>query len=106
MSAKGISLITSLASNLAVLVLLAVAINILPNSPFQSVIEGSTKSGTFYQYLGYVSYFIPVDRIIVTLEVWIVCITNYWFFELLCKCFSGASNIASLGGLSSLAGKK
>lgn len=99
MSTKVIATITSLATNLVVLSVLALAVNILPSSPFQAIIKSSAKSGYFYQYLKYVAYFIPIERIVVTMELWLMCVSNYWFYQFVSKCYNGASSLAGLGSM-------
>lgn len=96
MSAKSLSIIMTLVSNLVLMLVLVMALKILPNSPFQTVMEKYNVFGSLSNYMQYILYFLPVGKIIVTLELWVVCIVNYWGFEFTLKVFGATGSSGSM----------
>lgn len=85
MNAKVLALMGTLISNMVALIILSLIIHILPNSPFQAVIEQYCSFTTLPKYLQLFYYFVPVDRIIAVFEMWAACILNYFIFEFFLK---------------------
>lgn len=95
MSPKFVALFSTFISNFVTLLILALCIKILPNSPFQAILD---QYGTFSElpkYLQLFYYFVPVDRLIAVLNMWIVCILNYFVFRF----FLNTAYNSSGGGL-------
>lgn len=85
MNAKVVALLSTFVSNFAALIILALIIKILPNSPFQTVIDQYCTFSALPKYLQLFYYFVPVERIVAVLELWIACILNYFIFEFFLK---------------------
>jgi len=74
-------LLSQLVINSLILVVLAVARNFLPDSPFKSFLNANALA-PLQPYMKYINWFLPVEEIICILEVWVVCIAQYFFWEL------------------------
>lgn len=94
-------LISQLAINSLILVVLAVACNFLPDSPFKSFLNASALA-PLQPYMKYINWFLPVEEIICILEVWVVCIAQYFFWELCQKILNSVSSNSSTSGLTSV----
>jgi hypothetical protein len=79
---KWLSSISTLVASAGILVILAIAAQFLPYSPFQSFISGSYWNA-LVPYLNAINYFVPISEMIVILEAWTVCIAEYWLWELI-----------------------
>ena len=74
------STIITLVTNAAVIVVLMAAVKILPDSPFQSFINGSLF-GSLGTYIKNINYFLPVSQTIALLEAWILCISEWYLWK-------------------------
>lgn len=57
--------------------LITLVFSLLPNSPFQFLMNGTISS-----FLSGLNWFIPVTEIIVTLEVWVSAILVYYLYSI------------------------
>lgn len=55
--------------------------SLLPNSPFNYVVNSSVIS----PYLGYINYFVPVAEILAILEAWCVAIGTYYIIQIVLR---------------------
>ena len=101
MSKAVYALISQLVINSLILIVLAVACNFLPDSPFKSYLNGGVLSA-LQPYMKYINWFLPVEEIICILEVWVVCIAQYFFWELCQKILNSVSSNSSTNGLTSV----
>lgn len=92
------TLVASLATNVFILIVLSVACNFLPDSPFVSYTSGSIFDA-FKDYLPYINWFLPISQIIAVLELWVGCVLQYFLWEFLFKIMSGVSGSGASGGL-------
>lgn len=53
-------------------------INILPNSPFQSTLDGEIYKLDFLPYL---NWFIPFDNALKLTQLWLVAIIAYYLYD-------------------------
>lgn len=90
------SIISTVGISLAVIVVLYLCMNILPNSPFQSFLGLSTQS-EFYKNVKYAFYFLPLDKIIVTLEAWVLCMIEWYTWRF---CYKATEKV--MGGSTDL----
>lgn len=96
---KGVySLVYTVAIAVAISIILALCWEYLPDSPFQTFIKG-TEMGTFNEYVKYIGYFIPINRMIVVMEAWVLCMTNWYTFKIILRLFNGVSASLSSSGL-------
>lgn len=51
-------------------------INLLPNSPFQLLDNSPIAS-----YLGTINYFIPLDFMVSTMEIWLMAVSCYYLYS-------------------------
>ena len=77
----------------AILIVLAVACQLLPNSPFQSFIGGEYFEA-IAPYLSAIRFFLPIDEMILILETWVAVITEYWIWKIV---YSVTKSVASSG---------
>lgn len=75
-----------------VMIMVALACDILPISPFLSYISWSG----FSEYLPYVNYFVPVDFFIASGEAWLVALTAYIGLKFARKAIQTCSDIMPL----------
>ena len=57
--------------------LLMVVINLLPNSPFQSITMPSALSNI----IGYINYFIPISEMIIITTAWLTAVLGYYVLK-------------------------
>jgi hypothetical protein len=62
--------------------LLLGVINILPDSPFQTTLNGEIYSLDFLPYL---NWFIPFDNALKITELWVVAIVAYYLYDIVKK---------------------
>lgn len=55
-------------------------IELLPNSPFQSI--SNADVGTF---MGTLNWFIPMDKIIAELELWLTCVIIFYTYQIILR---------------------
>ena len=60
-------------------VLLLALINILPNSPFQTTVDGEIYK---LEFLPYLNWFIPFDNCLKITRAWLLCIIAYYIFTM------------------------
>lgn len=99
---KGIYvLISQLVINGLVFVALAFACNFLPDSPFKSVLNASVFDA-LRPYMKYINWFLPVKEMVCILEVWVLCIAQYFLWEICQKILNSVSSNSSSSGLTSV----
>lgn len=96
-----VNAISTAVVSIFVLAILAVACQFLPNSPFQVFVNG-TYFGAIAPYIPYIRYFVPIDEMILILEVWLTGIMEYWLWRLI----YGISKSVSSSGTSLIPMKK
>lgn len=79
--------------NSVLVIFLLVAVNILPDSPFEAFIKLSSFSH-IWDYLKYINYFIPIPKIITTLEAWVMCIMEWYLWRFI---YDISKNVSSGG---------
>jgi hypothetical protein len=55
-------------------------IELLPNSPFQAI-NNSDVSG----FLGTLNWFLPMDKIVAELELWLTCVIIYYAYQVILR---------------------
>lgn len=68
----------SLGSNL--LNALSWVIELLPNSPFQAINNSDVSS-----FMGTLNWFLPMDKIVAELELWLSCVVIFCFYQILLR---------------------
>lgn len=58
-------------------ILILAIYNILPNSPFQTTVDGEIYKLDFLPYL---NWFIPFDNCLKITSAWLLCIVTYYAF--------------------------
>ena len=84
MSKAVYALISQLVINSLILIVLAVACNFLPDSPFKSYLNGGVLS-SLQSYMKYINWFLPVKEVISVLELWVACVLQLFSFGSLSK---------------------
>lgn len=56
----------------------------LPDSPFQSFIQSLQTSDSFMSMINYV---LPLDQMIVFMQVWIVAVASYYMYTVILRYF-------------------
>jgi hypothetical protein len=82
--AKWFSAISTAVTTGIILVVLALACQLLPYSPFQTIMS-NTNLGAFSEYLPAIAYFLPIQEVTLMLEVWVTCITEYFLWKIIFK---------------------
>ena len=60
-------------------VLLMAVINLLPNSPFQTTLNGEIYKLDFLPYL---NWFVPFDNCLKITQIWIVAVSAYYLYDI------------------------
>lgn len=55
-------------------------IEFLPNSPFRAVNNSDVSS-----FLGTLNWFIPMDKIIAELELWLTCVIIFYTYQIILR---------------------
>lgn len=55
-------------------------IELLPNSPFTTVSNADVSS-----YMGTLNWFVPIDKIIAELEVWLTCVIVFYAYQIILR---------------------
>lgn len=58
-------------------------LSVFPSDPFQPFLTEFKTN--IEQYLGYVNYFIPFDKLVIILHAWIACILVYFAWQSLAR---------------------
>lgn len=58
-------------------------LSLLPNSPFQNIEIPVSVS----QNLKYLNWIVPVDKILITLSLWLIAITGYYLYQIILRWF-------------------
>lgn len=101
MSKAVYALISQLVINSLILIILAVACNFLPDSPFKSYLNGGVLSA-LQSYMKYINWFLPVKEVISVLELWVACVLQYFLWEFIQKCMNSVASNSSTSGLTSV----
>lgn len=79
--------------NSGVLIFLLLAVKILPSSPFVAFMNLS-QVANIWDYMKYITYFIPVAQMIAILEAWVLCISQWYLWRFI---YDISKNLSSGG---------
>lgn len=71
MTAAAAAALVSIAFTVIGAIVMMLMVNYLPNSPIQSYIA---QANSFWIFANGLGYFIPIDRILAVLSVWVTCL--------------------------------
>lgn len=73
-----VNVLESLMGNL--MAALTWVIELLPNSPFQAINNADVEG-----YLGTLNWFIPIDKIVAELELWLSAVIIYYAYQVILR---------------------